>query len=195
MSPISRFKATNMSERKGEERQGNFIDTCSRCRTNWSCCLGTRPPISRKRKEIIEAFLKKRRILTKDAFATEEGYVFPKEQANGYCIFHDTKARKCIIHPVKPETCVAGPITFDINIWNGRIEWFLKMNKICELAGEVGKNKQVLQKHLTSAKKEVFALVKELDEEGLRAILEKDEPETFRIGEDDVGKDILDKLR
>jgi hypothetical protein len=37
-------------------------------------------------------------------------------------------------------------------------------------------------------------LVNELDAEALRAILEKAEPETLKIGEEDVGKRVLDKL-
>jgi len=95
---------------------------------------------------------------------------------------------------VKPETCVAGPITFDINIKTRKIEWHLKMEKICPLAGVLYKNKGVLKKHLESAKREILNLVSELDSEALKAILKIEEPELFKIGEDNIGKDILDKL-
>jgi Fe-S-cluster containining protein len=94
------------------------------------------------------------------------------------------KTRKCMIHAVKPETCVAGPITFDINKKSGKTEWFIKMEKICPLAGVVYNDKTMLQKHLDSAKKELKKLVKELRPLVLEAILRKDEPETFKIGEE-----------
>jgi Fe-S-cluster containining protein len=121
-------------------------------------------------------------------------YVFPRLATDGYCVFHDKKTKKCLIHPVKPETCVAGPITFEIRAQTSKIEWFIKTYKICPLAGRVYKDKTLLQKHVESAKKEIFRLVDELDSEALRAILKRDEPETFKIGEDDVGSNLLDKL-
>jgi hypothetical protein len=48
--------------------------------------------------------------------------------------------------------------------------------------------------HVELAKKEILALVSELDSEALKAILKIEEPETFKISEDNIGKDILDKL-
>ena len=51
-----------------------------------------------------------------------------------------------------------------------------------------------LKKHLETAKREILNLVTELDSEALKAILKIEEPETFKIGEDNIGKDILDKL-
>jgi Fe-S-cluster containining protein len=178
----------------GEERQSNFIDTCGLCKTNWSCCLGTRPPISRERRRIIEAFLKDHGTSIEEPFA-EEGYVFPREQASGYCVFRDGQTRRCVVHAVKPETCVSGPITFDINRRTGKIEWFLKMERICDLAGVVAKDKTLLDRHLGSAKREITRLVKQLSGPELRVILAKDEPETFKIGEDYVDGDVLGKLR
>lgn len=75
-----------------------------------------------------------------------------------------------------------------------KIEWFLKMEKICLLAGGMHKNKEALRKHIESAKKEILRLVRELDSEALRAILEIEEPETFKIDEDFLEKDVLGKL-
>jgi hypothetical protein len=95
---------------------------------------------------------------------------------------------------VKPETCVAGPITFDVNRKTGRIEWFIKMDKICGLAGVVYRDKDLLCTHLENAKRELLRLVGELTSEELRAILKKDEPETFEIGEDCIEKDISRKV-
>ena len=172
-------------------RESSFFNVCNRC--EGACCQGTRPPLTIRRKRIIEAYLKEQKIPFDNPFVQVE-YVFPKEDTEEHCIFHDKETRKCLIHPVKPETCVAGPITFDINIKNKTIEWHLKMEKICPLAGVLYKNKDVLKKHLELAKREILNLVSELDHEALKAILKIEESETFKIGEDNIGKDILDKL-
>jgi hypothetical protein len=120
--------------------------------------------------------------------------MFPNISADGYCIFHDKTTRKCLIHSVKPETCVSGPITFDINKKTGKIEWFIKMEKICPLAGVIYGDRVQLQKHLTSAKLEITRLVHELDSAALRDVLTKDEPETFKIDEDLIEEGELRKL-
>jgi Fe-S-cluster containining protein len=179
---------------KETRRQENFFDVCSHCKTNWSCCHETTPPITTKRKETIETYLEKNRIRIKNAFVKEE-YVFPRLDSDGYCVFHDKKTRKCLVHSVKPETCVAGPITFDVNTNTGKIEWFIKMEKICPLAGRVYRNGPVLKKHVESAKREIFRLVKELDSQDLKAILKKDEPETFKIDADKADERVLEKVR
>jgi Fe-S-cluster containining protein len=174
-------------------RQGNFFETCSRCKTSWSCCHETTPPITNRRRKIIEAYLETNEVGIEGPFIRTE-YVFPRLDAQGYCVFHDKKTRKCLIHPVKPETCVAGPVTFDINLKNGKVEWFIKTEKICPLAQRVYKDKTLLETHLRTAKKEISRLVNDLDSEALRAILEKDEPQTFKIGEDKIGKNVLNRL-
>jgi Fe-S-cluster containining protein len=177
-----------MPQADASDRQNSFFETCSRCKNESSCCFGPRPPIIPKRKRIIEVYLKNERIPIADPFARTE-YVFPRENAEGYCVFYDVKTTKCLIHPVKPETCVAGPITFDINKQSGRVEWYIKMEKICPLAGIVYKDKQLLKKHLESAKTEIFHLIDGLNHEELTAILKKEEPETFKIGEDSVKRE------
>lgn len=173
------------------ERQDNFFDVCSQCEGN--CCRNARPPITLKRKKIIEKFLNEQKIPNKNLFSQTE-YIFPREDVKGYCIFYDKKSRKCIIHSIKPETCIAGPITFDINIQSRKIEWYLKTQKICLLAGILHKNKEALKKHLDSAKKEIFRLVSELDSKALKAILKIEEPETFKIGEDRIAEGMIEKL-
>jgi Fe-S-cluster containining protein len=130
--------------------------------------------------KVIEGFLIENNIKIQNPFI-KTSYVFPRLDKDGYCVFHDTKTRKCIVHPVKPETCVAGPITFDINKKTGKIEWFIKMQKICPLAGLVFEDKTLLKSHIESAKREINRLADELDSKALDAILEKDEPETFKI--------------
>jgi len=129
-----------------------------------------------------------------DSPFVEGHFVYPRLKADGYCVFHDDKTKKCLVHSVKPETCVAGPITFDINQRTGKIEWFVKMESLCQLAKIVYDDKQLLEKHITSAKKEIKRLVNQLDSGALKVILKKDEPETFKISEDSVEKRILDKL-
>ena len=98
------------------------------------------------------------------------------------------------MHAVKPETCVAGPVTFDINPERGKIEWYLKMEKICPLAGVLHEDEEALSRHVESAKKECLALVQGLGAEELKAILRIEEPETFKIGEDDLDPKIVSEL-
>jgi Fe-S-cluster containining protein len=179
---------------KHENRtQSNFFDVCRECKTGYSCCNDTTPPVTPERRKIIEAYLKENEISVANPFQRTE-YVFPRLTADGYCVFHDRKTKRCLIHPVKPETCVAGPITFDINAETEKIEWFIKTDRICPLAGAVYQDKQMLRKHLASAKREVLRLVTQLTIEELKAILKKDEPETFKIEEDALEKELLRKL-
>ena len=175
------------------KRQDDFFDVCSKCKTNYSCCHETLPPITEERRRIIEVYLKANRISIANPFRKTE-YTFPKVDTDGYCIFHNKTTRKCVIHSVKPETCVSGPITFDINRKTGNIEWFIKMGKICPLAGVVYRDKKQLRRHMDSAQREITHLVQELDSQALMDVLTKDEPETFKIDEDAVGKDVLQKL-
>jgi len=182
-----------VAAKKKSGRQSDFFDTCSECKTAYSCCNDTTPPITRKRRKIIEAYLKEMNIAIAEPFARTE-YTFPRLNANMYCVFHDQKTRRCIVHSVKPETCVAGPITFDINVITGRIGWYMKMDKICQLAGIAYGDRKLLEKHLKSAREEILQLVRELDSGDLRAILKKSEPETFMIAEEDIDRSVLEKL-
>lgn len=122
-------------------------------------------------------------------------YSFPKETEDNWCIFLDRNTKKCRIHPVKPETCVAGPVTFDINLKTERIEWFLKTERICQLAGALYKDKRALMSHMESARKELLQLVHDLDAEALREILKIEEPDTFKIGVEDLDIKVLMKLK
>ena len=183
-----------MIMKRSNQKQRNFFGVCRNCKTKWSCCHETTPPITEKRREKIESYMKEKKISVESAFVTEE-YVYPKLDSEGYCFFQDRKTRKCLIHSVKPETCVAGPITFDMNTQTGKIEWFVKMEKICPLAGHVYQDKTLLGRHVQIAKKEISRLVNELDRNALKAILKKDEPETVKIGEDDMDRRILQKIK
>lgn len=143
---------------------------------------------------IIENYLKGNSTYIEDAFEGKKAYRFPREIEERRCCFFDRKTRKCLVHAVKPETCVAGPITFDINVNTGKIEWFMKTEKICPLAGALFRSKNELQRHIESAKRELLVLVHDLDGEALQAILKIEEPDTFKIGEDDLDTEVLRKL-
>jgi Fe-S-cluster containining protein len=175
-----------------DERQSDFFNVCKDCTD--SCCRNARPPISSKREKTIKAYLKKHKILIEKPFVRVK-YLFPREDAEGYCAFYDKASMRCIVHPVKPETCVAGPVTFDINIPNRKIEWFLKKDSICALAGKLRKNEKMFKKHFESAKKEILNLVCALDPEALQAILKIAESETCKIDESDIANKVLDKLK
>lgn len=170
------------------KRQKNFFNICSKCKID--CCKDARPPISSRREEIIKQYLMANGIDIKDPFVHGE-YVSPREDDEGYCIFFDKKTRKCIIQPVKPETCVAGPITFDVNFEKGEIEWYLKMEEICPLAGLIYTSKAEFEKHFETARREILQLLRDLPLEELKIILKREEPDTFKIGEEPLPRDVL----
>jgi len=143
MSHTSEWRQKRRMTVKGA-RQGDFFDVCINCKDG--CCRGARPPLTAERKKIIESYLKAHRIPIEKPFTRTE-YDFPKEKPSGFCVFYDTQTKHCQVHAVKPETCVAGPVTFNISKASGKIEWFLKKDKICPLAGKLYKNKPVLEKH------------------------------------------------
>ena len=130
-----------------------------------------------------------------ESLFVQSAYTYPREDKDGYCDFYNRNTRKCRIHVVKPETCVAGPITFDIDKKTKRIEWYLKTSEVCPLAGVLYENKRALTKHLKLAKKEILRLVQKLDPEALQGILRVEEPNTFKIDEDNIGEGILSRLR
>jgi Fe-S-cluster containining protein len=172
-----------MQRRSISSRQNNFFEICAECRDGSSCCLGPRPPITPERRKTIEAYLEKEKVHIVNAFVRTD-YVFPEENAEGYCGFYNVETATCLVHPVKPETCVAGPVTFDLSRQSGKVEWYIKTERICPLAGIMYKDKRLLQKHLEHAKKEILKLINGLDPKELEAILKKEEPDTFKIGED-----------
>lgn len=179
-------------ETNEEPREDDFFKICGEC-PHYGCCFQSRPPLTKKRMQIINSYLTKKHITIENAFE-QEAYAHPGEKSDGRCVFFDNETKRCRIHSVKPETCVAGPITFDINKTSQKIEWFLKKDTICSLAGKLYKKPDVYKKHMRSARRELERLVRELDAEALRAILTVEEPETFKVGEDDAPRGVLRKL-
>lgn len=172
-------------------RQKDFFYVCGKCSID--CCRDAKPPITPRREEAIIAYLEKRGIRVEQPFIHAE-YTFPREDAAGYCIFYDKGSRKCLVHPVKPETCVAGPVTFDLNKASRKIEWYLKTEEVCPLAGVMLRDTKLLKEHLETAKEEILRLIRELKPEALRSILKREEPDTFKIGEDYIDENLLRAL-
>jgi uncharacterized protein len=188
MNPTSKVKAMP-EDNKGKTYS---YDVCGKCQKN--CCTDAKPPLSENRKKIIQAYLKEQNTSIKEPFTTED-YSYPSVDEELKCVFNDKKTLRCIVHKVKPETCVAGPVTFDINFKTKKAEWFLKKNDLCSYAGDLYTNqKAAFQEHYEIARKQLMELIKALTAEELRAIVKIDEPETFKIGEENLPPEVIKKL-
>jgi len=168
------------------------FDVCYLCAH--SCCQDAKPPLTPERKKIIVDYLQKQKIQITQPFV-DAAYSFPAVDAAGFCIFYNKNTKKCLVHPVKPETCRAGPVTFDINRRTRKVEWYLKTAELCALAHALHKNKPAFQAHFEVAKNELTQLICQLDSKALQAILKIEEPQTFKIGEDDLPNQVTEKLR
>jgi Fe-S-cluster containining protein len=167
------------------------FDVCGQCKI--ICCQDAKPPLSEKRKKIITEYLQRQRVNTKPLF-TKEQYSYPALDEDVYCLLFNKKTGKCMVHPVKPETCISGPITFDINFKTKKIEWFLKKSEICAYAGLLFDDKGAFSNHLKEAKKQITSLINMLSPEELRTIVAIEEPQTFKVGEDDLPPEVVKKL-
>lgn len=167
------------------------FDVCCQCKR--SCCQDARPPLTLERKRIMGDYLRKHKIQIANPFV-DEAYSFPAMDAMGFCAFYCKNTKKCLVHPVKPETCRAGPITFDINRSTKKVEWYLKTAATCALAQALRENGAAFEAHFDVAKDELLRLIRELDSRALQAILKIEEPQTIKIGEDDLPKEAQEKL-
>jgi len=167
------------------------FDVCQDCQV--CCCQGARPPLSEDRVEKIKDHLKKKGIAVGQPFE-KRGYVYLALDEVGFCVFYDKKTKRCKVHEVKPETCVAGPVTFDINCQTKKLEWFLKTAEICAFAGKLDRNREQLTELFKIARQQILELINRLDADSLRAILEIEEPQTFKIGEETLATDVAKKL-
>jgi len=137
--------------------------------------------------------LQKQKVNVETPF-TKENYFYLSTDETLLCKFNSKETKKCIVHSVKPETCRAGPITFDINFKTKKVEYFLKKSEICAYAGELYENKSAFKDHFEVAKKEIMRLVKELDTNELRELTKIEEPQTFKVGEEDLPFEVVKKL-
>lgn len=168
------------------------FDVCSQCKT--ICCQDANPPLTHKRQKIISVYLHEQKRSAENVFVHAD-YSHPTSDAQGYCVFFNKTTGKCSVHQVKPETCKAGPITFDIDLRNRKLEFYLKTKEICEFAQIVYENSAQLKEHLEAAKTEILRLVNELDADALKAILKIEEPHTFKICEEDLPLEVWEKLK
>jgi Fe-S-cluster containining protein len=172
-------------------RKTSSFDVCCQCKSG--CCQGVKPPLTLKRTKLIEDYLIEQKIQAERLFVNE-AYSYPAEDATGFCVFYDKDTKKCLVHPVKPETCRAGPVTFDINCRTRKVEWYLKTAEVCELAKALCENSNLFGKHFEVAREQLLRLICELDSKALQAILKIEEPQTVKIGEDDLPKKVMEKL-
>jgi uncharacterized protein len=177
-----------------DERNGKTYsyDVCSVCKV--TCCQDANPPLSAKRKQIIREYMDLQKISITGVFVDGE-YSHPSSDSTGICVFYNKDTKRCLIHTVKPETCMAGPITFDINLKTGKVEFYLKKSCICTFAAVLYQNKVSLKLHLEAAKAEITRLIVEIAPEDLKAILTIPEPETFKVDENELPQEIVQKLR
>jgi len=167
------------------------FDTCSECKLH--CCQNANPPLTFNRKKTLSNYVVSQKIPLQSLFAEEE-YSHSAADADGICVFYNKETKKCRVHQVKPETCRAGPVTFDINPQTRKVEFFLKKTEICALSQELYVDEKRLNAHLEIAKAEILRLICQLDAKALRAILKISEPQTFKIGENELPTDVLLKL-
>jgi uncharacterized protein len=167
------------------------FDVCCECTR--SCCQDAKPPLTEDRIRIIKDSLRNRGRLSGQLFVSSD-YSFPAVDSAGFCVFYEKGSKKCLIHGVKPETCRSGPVTFDINRRTRKVEWFLKKGELCLFAGKLFEAPEQFEGHLKVAKAEITRLICKLDSAALGAILKIDEPQTFKIGEDPLPKEVLEKL-
>jgi Fe-S-cluster containining protein len=167
------------------------FDVCGTCK--FICCQDAKPPLSEERKKILKEYIKKENIQVKEPFMCE-AYSYPAVDQDLLCKLFDKQTRRCSVHPVKPETCRAGPITWDINFKTKKLEYYLKMEKICPLAGVLHKNPPMLAEHLDAAKIEIRHLVEALTSDELKVIVKIPEPDTFKICEEDLSDSTVKKL-
>jgi Fe-S-cluster containining protein len=167
------------------------FDVCCQCKNG--CCQNVNPPLTLKRKKLIRDYLREQKICVENPF-TNEAYSYPAVDANGFCVFYDKTTRKCLVHPVKPETCRAGPVTFDVNSHTRKVEWYLKTAEVCALAKILCGNGDSFKTHFKVAREELLRLVCGLDSKALQAILKIEEPQTVKIGEEDLPKEVIKKL-
>ena len=121
-------------------------------------------------------------------------YAFPREMADEACIFFDAKTRICRIHPVKPETCQAGPITFDLDLDQGRICWYMKSSTDCFIAAALRRTPLELSAYLAMAKPALRQLIHDLDPPALHAVLRVPEPLVQPLDEEPLPTTLLARL-
>jgi Fe-S-cluster containining protein len=167
------------------------FDVCGTCKL--ICCQDAKPPLSEERKKILKEYIGKENLSIKDPFMCEQ-YTYPAVDKDMLCRLFNKQTHRCSVHPVKPETCRAGPVTWDINFKTKKLEYYLKMEKICPFAGVLYNNQAMLGELLDVAKVEIRRLVEALTAEELEVIVKIPEPDTIKICEEDLTISVIEKL-
>jgi Fe-S-cluster containining protein len=191
MNPTSKIGQAEKSLTEDNNGKTCSFDVCGTCK--FICCQDAKPPLSENRKKILKEYIKKEKIPVEEPFM-REGYSYPAIDETKLCKLFNKQTRRCSVHPVKPETCRAGPVTWDINFNTKKLEYYLKLEKICPLAGVLYKNPPVLAEHLDAAKVEIRQLVEDLSADELKVIVKIPEPDTFKICEENLSASVIKKL-
>jgi uncharacterized protein len=144
---------------------------CEKC--GGRCCYYAHPPLTEERISIL----------------LDNGITFDEIQfgsyrrldvkSTGFCIGY--RDGKCRVQGVKPETCVAGPFTFDVR--NGKLEIYLKKERICELVTFLKNDPAVYHEQYELAVHNIQNLVRCLPQDELDAVIKIEEPETDKVSE------------
>jgi len=143
---------------------------CDKC--GGRCCYYAKPPLTEERISI----LLENGMTFDDILFREHRMLDCK--STGFCIGY--KDGRCRIQQVKPETCVAGPFTFDI--CNGKLEIYLKKERICDLVAFLKSNRAVYDEQLELAVQNILQLIRSLPEE-LESVCRVEGPETVKVAE------------
>jgi Fe-S-cluster containining protein len=146
---------------------------CSCCELSSCCCMEARPPLTKRRADILLA-----NGVSPDDIEFQ-GYRRLRLKPDGFCVL--LQDGKCSIHFVKPETCVAGPFTFDVK--GSILQIFLKKSGICPLVEVLKQNDEVYQSLFDLSVSKIIELVSELPAEELVEIVKIEEPETDLVAE------------
>jgi len=144
---------------------------CDKC--GGRCCYFAKPPLTEERISI----LLENGISFDDIVFGEHRMLDCK--STGFCIGYS--GGRCRVQQVKPETCVAGPFTFDIK--NGKLEIYLKKDRICDLVSFLKGNPSVYDEQFELAFQHIRHLVRSLPPEELDSVCRVEEPATDKVAE------------
>jgi hypothetical protein len=82
-------------------------------------------------------------------------------------------------------------VTFGVKFQTGNVDCDFKMPAICALASVLSENPDLLGEHFEVAIEELLRLICDFDAEALRAILQIEEPQTFKIGKENLPRKVL----
>ena len=148
-----------------------LTEICDKC--GGRCCYYARPPLTEER---ISILLKNGATFDDILF---QSYRKLDLKSTGFCIGYDQG--RCRFQAVKPETCVAGPFTFDIH--DGKLEMYLKQERICDLVTFLKGNPDVYREQYELALQSIKHLIRSLPKEELTELLKVEEDSTDKVSE------------